>query len=590
MQMQDPHSYADLEQGQIAHITLRIFVNFPDQVLHVTATYTSEAPLNGSLYMDTRDLDLHRIHRNGEALFWEMDATDPILGERLHLKELKDVMEFTVELSTSPDASALQWVPAAQTKGGKHPFLYSQCFAIHARSLFPCQDTPAVRFTYDAQIEVSKGLTAVMAGSCEEIDHKGETSVYRFHMAQPIPSYLFAFAVGDIDFRGVSERCGIYAEPAILEAAVWEFEENEKRLSEIETLFGPYIWERYDILVLPPSFPYGAMENPRLTFFSPVYVVGDRSGTWVVTHEMAHAWTGNLVTNATWEDFWLNEGWTTYAETRITELLEGKDYSQLIAVLGRNAMLEEIERLGEDSDRTCLKFSQKGLDPDEAVSSIAYQKGYAFLVQLERAVGCKAFDTFIQKYISNYALQTLTTEEFVSFLQEQLPKAVEKVDVEEWLYEPGFPKSAHTLHSELYDDVRNLVSKYDRGELPTKDQVSDWIFHQIFLFVQMLPKEVPIEDCRYFENLFNFKGSPRYASLYDFYSLCVRSGYREVMPEVEHFLETVGVSSRLVKVYRALAETDWAKTLARQFFERFREGYHPITQANIERTLSEAGV
>jgi aminopeptidase N len=429
-----------------------------------------------------------------------------------------------------------------------------------------------------------------MAASCEGIERDDEISVYRFQMPQPIPSYLFALAVGDIDFQEVSERCGIYAEPEMLEAAAWEFEENEKRLCQIETLFGPYIWERYDILVMPPSFPYGAMENPRLTFFSPVYVVGDRSGTWVVTHEMAHAWTGNLVTNATWEDFWLNEGWTTYAETRITELLEGKDYSQLIAVVNRNAMLEEMRRLGEDSDRTCLKFPQKGLDPDETVNSIPYQKGYAFLVQLERVVGRQVFDTFIQKYISNYAFQTLTTEEFVNFLQVHLPDAVEKVDVDEWLYQPGFPESAHTFHSKLYDDVRKLVSAYDEGMLPTKEQVADWIFHQVFLFVQMLPEKIPVEECRYVENLFDFRNSPRYAFLHDFYSLSIRSGYREVMSDVERFLEKVGVSSRLMKVYRALAETDWAKGLARQLYERFQEGYHPITKANIERTLSKAGV
>jgi leukotriene-A4 hydrolase len=590
MQKQDPHSYADLEQGQIVNITLRMSVNFPDQVLHVTATYTLKASLNGSFYMDMRDLDLHRIHRDGEVLLWEIDATDPILGERLHLKELKGVKEFTVEFSTSPNASALQWASPAQTKSGKHPFLYSQCFSIHARSLFPCQDTPMVRFTYDAQVEVPKGLTAVMAGSFEGIEHEDEISVYRFHMPQPIPSYLFAFAVGNIAFKGVSERCGIYAEPEMLEAAAWEFEENEKRLHQIEELFGPYIWERYDVLVMPPSFPYGAMENPRLTFFSPVYIVGDRSGTWVVTHEMAHAWTGNLVTNATWEDFWLNEGWTTYAESRSTEVLEGRDYSQLLAVLGRNAMLDEMERLGEDSERTCLKFPQKGIDPDAVVTNIPYEKGYAFLVQLERVVGRKSFDEFIQKYLNTYAFQSLTTEEFVDFLKEHLPQAVGEVDIDEWLYQPGFPESTHVLKSKLYDEVEVLITAYENGELPKKEQVSGWIFHQIFIFIQMLPEAIPVEDCQYLENLFSFKGSPRYAYFYDFYSLCIRSGYREVMPEVEYFLETIGVSSRVVKVYRALAETAWSKGLARKIFNRYQERYHPIARANIERALSEAGI
>ena len=590
MKWEDPHSFTNVDHSKISHIDLTLTPDFARRCIDVSATYTLNAPSVGSLHLDTRDLRIHRIHADGRTLDWEFDSHDEILGERLHIKDLDRELKFSIELTTSSKASALQWLSPQQTAGGEHPFLYSQCFALHARGLFPCQDTPSVRFTFNACIEVPQPLTAVMAAAAVGDEHSDGTSRYRFHMPQPIPSYLFAFAIGNIAFRGMSERCGIYAEPEMLEAAAWEFEENEKRLKQIEELFGPYIWERYDVLVMPPSFPYGAMENPRLTFFSPVYVVGDRSGTWVVTHEMAHAWTGNLVTNATWEDFWLNEGWTTYAESRITEILEGSDYSQLLAVLGRNAMLDDMKRLGEDSERTCLKFSQKGIDPDSVVSNIPYEKGYAFLVQLERAVGRKSFDAFIQKYLNKYAFQSLTTEAFVDFLKEHLTQAMEEVDFDEWLYQPGFPEDVHVLESKLYDEVEVLIRAYEKGELPTKEQVSDWIFHQVFLFIQMLPKAIPVEDCQYLENLFDFEGSPRYAFLYDFYSLCIRSGYREVMPEVEYFLETIGVSSRIVKVYRALAETPWAKGHARKLFERFQERYHPIAIANIERALSEAGI
>jgi len=590
MKRDDPHSYIDFEQRKISHIDFHLTPNFSEHTLHVTATYTLDSPASGSIFLDTRNLTLHRIHSEGEILTWELDEQDDILGRRLHIKDLNQVSVFSIELTTSPNASALQWLAPQQTAGGVHPFLYSQCFALHARSLFPCQDTPSVRFTYDACIEVHQALRAVMAAAAKGVEQQDGKSLFRFHMPQPIPSYLFAFAVGNILFKDMSDRCGIYAEPEMLEAAVWEFEENEKRLKQIEALFGPYIWERYDVLVMPPSFPYGAMENPRLTFFSPVYVVGDRSGTWVVTHEMAHAWTGNLVTNATWEDFWLNEGWTTYAENRSTEMLEGKDYSQLLAILGRNAMLKEMDRLGKDSEKTALKFSQRGVDPDAVVTSIPYEKGSAFLGELERAVGREDFDGFIQKYISGYAFQSLTTEGFVGFLQEHLPKALEMVDVENWLYQPGFPDCVHPLDSELYDEVEVFIAAYEKGEMPTKEQVSDWIFHQVFLFIQMLPEKISVEDCREFESLFGFKGSPRYAFLYDFYSLCIRSGYRDVMPDVEHFLATIGVSSRIVKVYRALAETDWSKTQARALFERFQGRYHSIARDNIDRALVEAGV
>jgi leukotriene-A4 hydrolase len=590
MKQEDPHSFTNADHSKISHIDLHLTPDFSRKCIDVSATYILDAPSIGSLYLDTRDLRIQRIHANGRTLDWEFDSQDEIKGERLHIKDLDQELRISIDLTTSSKASALQWLSPQQTAGGIHPFLYSQCFALHARGLFPCQDTPSVRFTFDACIEVPRPLTAVMAAAAVGVEHSDGTSRYRFHMPQPIPSYLFAFAVGNIIFKDMSERCGIYAEPEILEGAAWEFEENEKRLRQIEKLFGPYIWERYDILVMPPSFPYGAMENPRLTFFSPVYVVGDRSGTWVVTHEMAHAWTGNLVTNATWEDFWLNEGWTTYAESRSTEVLEGKDYSQLLAVLGRNAMLDDMKRLGEDSERTSLKFPQKGINPDSVVTNIPYEKGYAFLVQLERAVGRKTFDAFIQKYLNTYAFQSLTTEAFVVFLRKHLPQALESVNIDEWLYQPGFPESAHVLRSKLYDEVEVLIKAYENGELPKKEQISNWIFHQIFLFIQMLPKAISVEDCQYLENLFDFKESPRYAFLYNFYSLCIRSGYREVMPEVEHFLETIGVSSRIVKVYRALAETAWSKGVARKLFERFQGRYHPIAIANIERALSEAGI
>jgi leukotriene-A4 hydrolase len=586
----DPHSYTHLEQGQISHITFQISVDFKKQLLDVIASYKFEDPLVGSLYLDMRDLEIFRVHSKSEELIWEIDLSDPILGERLHLKELSEISEFTIELSTSTTASALQWVPPVQTKGGKYPFLYSQCFAIHARSLFPCQDTPAVRFTYDAQIEGPDPLTAVMAAASDGWEAVGKVRTYHFHMPQPIPSYLFAFAVGDLAFQDLSERCGIYAEPEMLQAAVWEFEENEKRLSAIEELYGPYIWDRYDVLIMPPSFPYGAMENPRLTFFSPVYVVGDRSGTWVVTHEMAHAWTGNLVTNATWEDFWLNEGWTTYAESRITEILETLDYSQLLGFVGQNQMKEVMERLGEDSERTSLKFDQKGIDPDETVTIIPYRKGCAFLVQLEQAVGREIFDEFIRKYLRKYQFKSLSTEEFVDFVLHELPQTQHLVPFEEWLYQPGFPDSAYPLQSKLHEQVLELVSSYKKGVLPKEEQISEWIFHQVFLFFLELPEKIPAEDCQFFEELFELQGSPRYAFLYSYYSLCIRSGYRAVLPEVEHFLGTIGISSRLVVVYRALAETEWTRDLARPYFEQYQTYYHSITVANIERALTESGV
>ncbi|NOR90882.1 MAG: hypothetical protein GQ524_11595, partial [Anaerolineales bacterium] len=349
MKFSDPHSYTDTDQGKIAHILFGIDVDFAAKDLKIKATYRLEEPVSGSFFLDTRDLQIDRVYVGDQEILWEIDQHDSIVGDRLHLKGLDGHAEFTIEVTTSPEASALQWVTPKQTAGGEHPFLYSQCQAIHARSIFPCQDSPSVRFTYEAAVNVPHPLVAVMAAEHIETEHLGETSQYRYRMPQPIPSYLFGIAVGNLAFEELGPHTGVYSEPEILESAVWEFAENEQTLIEAEKLFGPYLWDRYDVLILPPSFPYGGMENPRLTFLTPSCILGDRSRANLVSHELAHAWTGNLVTNATWEDFWLNEGWTTYAESRITEVLEGEDYSQLIGFVGRKLMFRVMERFGMDS-------------------------------------------------------------------------------------------------------------------------------------------------------------------------------------------------------------------------------------------------
>ncbi|MGB7875820.1 MAG: M1 family aminopeptidase/hydrolase, partial [Anaerolineales bacterium] len=303
MAQHDPHSYTDLTQGRISHLDFRIKADFEAHILSLEADYQLEKPVSGSLFLDTSQINLEGAHANGEALQWEFDERDELLGERLHLQGLNNVSSFTLTFATSPNARALQWLPSVQTAGGEHPFLFSQCQAIHARSVFPCQDTPSVRFTFSAEVEAPKELTAVMAAEQVGVEERGANNVFRFKMPQPIPSYLFAIGAGNLAFRELGPRTGVYAEPEIIESAVWEFAENEGKMVEAEKLLGPYLWGRYDLLILPPSFPYGGMENPRLTFLTPTAILGTRGQTSLITHELAHAWTGNLVTNATWEDF-----------------------------------------------------------------------------------------------------------------------------------------------------------------------------------------------------------------------------------------------------------------------------------------------
>ncbi len=590
MKFSDPHSYTDSEQGKIAHIQFWIDVDFSAKVLKIKATYRLEKPVSGSFFLDTRDLNITRVYKDDQEIPWEIDQHDSIVGDRLHLKDLDGLSEFTIEMTTSPGASALQWVTPKQTAGGEHPFLYSQCQSIHARSIFPCQDSPSVRFTYEATVEVQRPLVAVMAAEHIETEHLEKTSQYRYRMPQPIPSYLFGIAVGNLAFEELGPRTGVYSEPEIIESAVWEFAENEQTLIEAEKLFGPYLWDRYDVLILPPSFPYGGMENPRLTFLTPSCILGDRSRANLVSHELAHAWTGNLVTNATWEDFWLNEGWTTYAESRITEVIEGDEYSQLYASIRRNGMLKVMERFGMDSDKTCLKYSQRGIDPDEVFSVIPYEKGASFILQLEKSVGREVFDAFIKKYIATFSFQSLTTEGFISFLERELPEAIKNVDIDEWLYAPGYPESAPALSSSLFDEVKARIDAYESGTLPDSHQIADWVPDQIRLFLLMLPERIPVEDCRQLESIFNLKDSHNYFMINRFYQIAVQSGYQDVLPGIERMVGSDGRMVTLAMIFRTMVNEEWTRDEARPMFERHRDKHHPTTVAVIEGILNKAGL
>ncbi len=589
MAFKDPASYTDLAQGKIKHIDFRIGVNFSTRILDIEARYQLREPVQGSLYLDTFKIQMQEAHANGRALKWEFDANDEVLGERLHLKGFEGDSTFTLTFQTSTEARALQWLNTSQTAGGNYPFLFSQCQAIHARSVFPCQDTPSVRFTYSAEVEVPQGLVAAMAAEQTGVQEESGQTFFTFKMPQPIPSYLFALAVGNLAFRELGPRTGVYAEPETIEAAAWEFAENEIKMNEAEKLLGPYLWGRYDLLILPPSFPYGGMENPRLTFLTPTAILGTRAYTFLITHELAHAWTGNLVTNATWQDFWLNEGWTTYAEIRITEVLEGKEVTDLHAVYDEKRLKEVMERLGMDSPYTCLKLPDEK-DADQFTTIIPYYKGYYFLRECEHAVGRERFDAFVHKYMARFQFQSLTTEAFLEFLKAELPDVFEKVNVQRWIYEPGLPEERHKPKSRLHDEVKKVLEDYQHGIKPTREQIQNWHRYQTLSFLQGLPREIPVEDCRYFEEILELEKRNDVAFFYHFYLIAIASGYQAVLPRIEQFMEKIGRMLYVLPVVRAMIQTEWSRGYVRPLFERVRHRHHQITIHAIEGLLKEAGL
>jgi aminopeptidase N len=590
MTQHDPHSYADLTQGKISQIDLRIKADFETHILHIEADYQLEEPVSGSLFLDTSKINLETAHTNGQPIQYEFDKQGDLLGERLHLGGLENASSFTLRFATAPEARSLQWLPAVQTAGGEHPFLFSQCQPINARSIFPCQDTPSVRFTFSAEVEVPAALTAVMAAEQVGSEVRGENKVFQFKMPQPIPSYLFALGVGHLTFRELGPRTGVYAEPEMIDDAAWEFAENEAKMVAAEKLLGSYLWGRYDLLIMPPSFPYGGMENPRLTFLTPTAIMGNRRATYLITHELAHAWTGNLVTNATWEDFWLNEGWTTYAELRMTEVLEDKEEADLTAVFYNNMLFEIMERVGVDSPLTCLKVPSEGRDPETTFTGIPYYKGYDFLAECERVVGRDRFDAFMQKYIEKYKFQSLSTEAFLDYLKQELPEVFEKVDVQTWVYETGMPEEWHKPQSDLYDVVQEVLAAYQKGTRPTKEQVADWRRYQMGSFLMGLPKQIPVEDCKYFEKILELQKKKDSGAYSLFYPICILSGYQEILPRIEEYLGNIGRGLFIQPIFRAMIATDWAKGHARHILENVRERHHPITVHVINKLLEDAGL
>ena len=590
MARHDPHSHADFSQGRIQHIVFQLEVDFERHELRVTCRYRLERPAPGPFDLDTRGLKIHSVRAEGRAIAFSLGEEDSILGRRLRLRDLRGAPSFEIEFTVPPEARALQWLTPAQTAGGRHPYLFTQCQPINARTIFPCQDSPSVRFTFEASLRVPDPLVAVMSAAPVSSVASDGHRVFRFHMPQPIPSYLFALAVGEISSQDLGPRTRVYSEPQVLEGAAWEFGQIEAMLAEAEKLYGPYPWDRYDMIVMPPSFPYGGMENARLTFLTPTMIVGDRSLVNLLAHEVAHSWTGNLVTNATWEDFWLNEGWTTYAERRILGAIEGEDSAMLRAATGRNTMFQSMDRFGWDSDPTRLKFSQKGIDPESVVSYIPYEKGYSFLVRLERTVGREAFHAFTRKYIAEHRFRTVTTEAFIELLKRDLPEAFRQVDVDAWLYQPGFPPDAPAFESPLIDAVSAKLFDYQEGRLPKRSEVASWVTAQTYLFLQHIPRQVPVDRCRWLEQVFALDRTRVPILLSQFYEIAIRSGYREVLPRAEELVSTVGRGVIIMPVFQAMAQTEWTRPLARALLERVRSRYHPITVSQMEEVLKKEGL
>ena len=577
----DPHSHADSGQPRVRHLRLQLSVDFESRQLEGVAALELAAPSGGVVDLDSKALEVLGVSTAaGATVPFEVGPEEPILGRRLRLSLPEGTREVRVRYRTSPDAPALQWLSPEQTAGGRHPFLFSQCQSIHARSLAPLPDTPRNRLTYEAEVEVSQPLAAVMSAgpAGEGPGARPGTRAFRFRMPQPIPPYLLALAVGRLESRDLGPRSRVFAEPETVEAAAYEFAETEAMIARAEELFGPYDWDRYDMLVLPPSFPYGGMENPRMTFLTPTLLAGDRSLVDVVAHELAHSWTGNLVTNADMEHFWLNEGFTVWAERRLLEALHGEEAAVLAWAIGEKALEESMERFGAGSPLTRLRTELAGTDPDDAFSSVPYEKGARFVALLERTAGRARFDRFMRAYMARFRFTSITTEEFLAFLDGELPGLAAEVGAQSWLYEPGLPANAPVFRSGRLDGLVALARAFPRGERPAPAAIAAWSAAETLVYLQNLPREIDRDGCAWLDAALGLTGRGNYEILVEWLTIAGGSDYEPAFPRLGEVLLKVGRMKYLRPLYGALGRHPRTRVLARQLFAEAAPRYHQLSR------------
>ena len=594
----DYHSFAEPSLFRVKHVDLDLQTSFEEKRLSGVADLTVArlAKDAGKLVLDTRDLTIRRIWWLRSAtdlvpLRFTLGVRDPMLGSPLTIDIPAEAgtPEFIVRISyqTRPEATGLQWVAAPQTANKTDPLLFTQSQAIHARSWIPLQDSPQVRMTYKATIHVPPGMRAVMSAQSINDDSTGlsRTGIYKFDMPQAIPSYLIALGVGKLEFRATGPRTGVFAESSIVEAAAKEFSETEQMIEASEKLFGPYRWGRYDLLILPPSFPFGGMENPRLSFITPTVIAGDRSMTALIAHELAHSWSGNLVTNATWRDLWLNEGFTVYLQGRIMQAVYGDRREAMEETLDLATLQKEMATL-PPSDQV-LAIDLRGRDPDDVFTQVPYIKGALFVSWLSSRFGAAPVDQFLHDYFDKFAFQSIATEDFRAYLESNLlpqkPDAVKAAELDEWMKSPGLPKSAVLPRSdafELVDAVRKdwLSGKVAAADLPTKD----WTTHEWLHFLNGMPEKLSAAKLAELDAAFALTATGNSEIAFSWLRIVIRNEYAPAYAQLENHLINIGRRRLIKPLYEDLMKTPAGAERARAIYVRARPNYHPIATTTLD--------
>lgn len=591
----DWHTDSNYQDVITTHVSLDLTVDFKTKQLNGSIEHQLKY-INkevNQLILDTRDLDIHKVEMyNGER--WvntshQLAETHSVKGSKLTITLKNSPNKVKIYYNSRPEASGLQWLNPEQTAGKVYPFMFSQSQAIHARSWIPIQDTPGMRVTYDAKITTDKALRPVMSANNEPV--RNVDGIYYFKMPQAIPPYLIAIAAGDIHYKSMSKQTAIYSEKEYLDSAAAEFVDTQAMINASEKLYGAYRWDRYDLLILPPSFPFGGMENPRLSFITPTVIAGDKSLVSLIAHELAHSWSGNLVTNATWRDLWLNEGFTSYVENRIMEEVYGKKRAvmeQALAAQGLNAELLELP----ESD-TILHVVIEGRDPDDAFSGVPYTKGQLFLMFLEEKFGRKKFDIFLRQYFDDHAFKSIDTKEFIQYLSSNLiavnPGIVSKDQITTWIYKPQLPEYAPKPTSNAFEKIQANIQQWVKNTSALSDiPTAKWTVHEWLYFLNNLPKDLSLQRMELLDKAYKFTQSTNNEIAHAWLLLSIKRKYAAVNNRLENYLVTIGRRKLIVPLYKELVKEKTSRDFAKRIYKIARPGYHPLAQGTIDSVFSKA--
>lgn len=582
----DIHSHAQPDAVRVTHASLDLELDFAARIVRGSVRLDLERrDAHAPLRVDAQALTITGVRGvDGTPRAHVLTGEDPVLGSALEITLKPEDRSVAIDYATTADCQAVQWLQPEQTYGRRQPFLFTQGQSILTRTWIPLQDSPGVRMTYDARIRAPQGLVPVMSAESLGRDDQG---AYLFRMPQAIPSYLIALACGDLAFEPISERCGIWADPALVKSARAELEDTERMIAEAEQLFGPYRWGRYDLIVLPPAFPFGGMENPRLTFATPTILAGDKSLVSLVAHELAHSWSGNLVTNATWRDFWLNEGFTVYFEGRIMEVVYGTERARM----ERQLAIAELEKTLRELEpwQTVLYIDLEGHHPDDGFSDVPYTKGALFLTRIEQLAGRERFDRFLRRWFDEHAFRSVTTEQFLRFLDRELiaedRARYAPLNIDEWMTKTGLPVDAPRPSTDALMRVDRELTKWRLSRQVEGIDTTGWVTQQWQHFLEGLESDLDASAMAKLDARFALTQTGNSEVLVIWLRLAIRHGYKPADARLQDFLMTVGRRKFLEPLYKQLAATQQGLERAKGIYAGARPRYHAVTAGTIDEIL-----